>query len=173
MKKQLIIVTTLFVVFSAQASMYERMKAAAREKYETAKAAAQKGYTQAKGFVGQYAPGIYEGAKGLAQQYGPGVYEGAKGLAQQYGPGVAQQYAPGAYERVKGLAQKYAPGAYGGEKEATAFGSGKPMSAEELAYMKRLEASSARDLEFPEDLSSYGDVPYEDISPYYQSLKQR
>jgi predicted choloylglycine hydrolase len=91
MKKQFIIATALFISLSAQASepsMYERMKAAAREKYEAAKTAAQEaaqsGYTTAKGLVQQYVPDMYERAKGFAQQYVPTVQEFASNFAKTH-----------------------------------------------------------------------------------------
>jgi hypothetical protein len=67
MKKQLLALSAMFVVFAAQGSFYERMKAAAKEKYEQAKQAYEKYMPQAQEFytkyVKQHVPTITEYAK--------------------------------------------------------------------------------------------------------------
>ena len=60
MKKQLLVLSALFVISATQCSFYDRMKTSAQEKYASVKEFAQGGYASVKSSADKYLPAAKE-----------------------------------------------------------------------------------------------------------------
>lgn len=134
MKKQLLVLSALFVAVSAQASMYERMKAAAKEKYDAAKASIDfnKVKTSAQQAVQSNLPAI----KNTLKEPVAGYLETAMKLA------ASQARAAGVPESVidqgKAVVAKGYESQFGALPAKDTASSG-VMSAEDMEYMEMLK----------------------------------